>query len=510
MEPNSQIKYLIGNLPEVYQPIYGFNEFNDNTTRHTYDRWQVVQAVADKLRAELGRPLRILDIGCAQGFFCFNLASAGDEVFGVDWKPENIALCRELAKVLSLKATFVNDDLITGIESLPVNDFDLLIGFSIFHHVCHRLGFKFTRQYIGELSKKAKVCLFETAVKEEPMDWAVSLPEDPRGLLDKFAFLEKLSEHSTRLSKVKRPIYFCSNHYWYVNEELQAFDTFVDSSHINDLKGHEGMYRNYMTHDKTLKYYRFVGPQSKTNQGKLEAEIAFLNHNSALIDIFPRLMDYKLAEHGGWILREKIPGITLSAAITNNLEYNPDAVIENILDQLTRLEAAGLYHNDLRACNILLSENGKAILLDYAAIQKTPNSVVPPENIYLGFLVFLYEVLHKKILTVRKLSPMLIRKSSYPVRYHNLVQGVLANHPGQWSFSFIAKLFHHQHIINLQSLQLADSLQPWLDDMESNIAKRKVKLKYFERLLLKRLTNLRLGQSSWFKKFFKRYDALVD
>src|SRR5260221_4116877 len=107
MKPDSQIKYLIGNLPEVYQPIYGFNDFNDNTTRDCYDRWQVVQAVADRLRAHLKRPLRVLDIGCAQGFFCFNLAAAGDEVYGVDWKPENIPLCKELSNALHFKPTFV-------------------------------------------------------------------------------------------------------------------------------------------------------------------------------------------------------------------------------------------------------------------------------------------------------------------------------------------------------------------------------------------------------------------
>ena len=62
--------------------------------RKDYHRWEVhgralVRAVAPV------RGLRVLDLGCGQGWFSRQLASRGAYVIGLDWSPEMIAIAKE-------------------------------------------------------------------------------------------------------------------------------------------------------------------------------------------------------------------------------------------------------------------------------------------------------------------------------------------------------------------------------------------------------------------------------
>ncbi|UNW13438.1 methyltransferase domain-containing protein [Xanthomonas phaseoli pv. phaseoli] len=50
------------------------------------------------LRTALGRPIRVLDLGCAQGYFSLNLAARGSIVHGADFLDRNVAVCRALAE----------------------------------------------------------------------------------------------------------------------------------------------------------------------------------------------------------------------------------------------------------------------------------------------------------------------------------------------------------------------------------------------------------------------------
>lgn len=56
-------------LPEKYQPIFGHPELSEGSSRGCEDRFVLIRECAQRLQGELGRPLRVLDLGCAQGFF---------------------------------------------------------------------------------------------------------------------------------------------------------------------------------------------------------------------------------------------------------------------------------------------------------------------------------------------------------------------------------------------------------------------------------------------------------
>ena len=77
---NTKLAELVKDLPEFYQPIYGHGEWDDKPLRNCRDRLSVIKKIYDDLSARLQRPLRVLDLGCAQGFFSLNIASWGGSV----------------------------------------------------------------------------------------------------------------------------------------------------------------------------------------------------------------------------------------------------------------------------------------------------------------------------------------------------------------------------------------------------------------------------------------------
>jgi O-antigen chain-terminating methyltransferase len=91
------ITSLVKALPEVYQPIYGHPEFNALASRPCDDRLRLISSIYTRLAGVIGRPLRVLDLGCAQGYFSLHLAEQGATVKGIDRLEENIKLCRGLA-----------------------------------------------------------------------------------------------------------------------------------------------------------------------------------------------------------------------------------------------------------------------------------------------------------------------------------------------------------------------------------------------------------------------------
>lgn len=97
MASTPDLKTLVAALPEIYQPIYGHRELSSTATRGCEDRLQQIAAVHDALAQQLQRPVRVLDLGCAHGWFSLSLAEKGAEVIGVDYLAANVDVCNTLA-----------------------------------------------------------------------------------------------------------------------------------------------------------------------------------------------------------------------------------------------------------------------------------------------------------------------------------------------------------------------------------------------------------------------------
>ena len=182
------ISDLVASLPEVYQPIYGHPELSGQISRPCDDRLEKIESACAALQAYLGRPLKVLDLGCAQGFFSLSLAEKGAAVHGVDFLDKNIAVCNALAKEHpDLNASFETGRVEVAIQNLSAGEYDLVLGLSVFHHIVHENGIDAVKQLLDRIAKNCKALIVELALREEPLYWGSSQPEDPRTLLETIA-----------------------------------------------------------------------------------------------------------------------------------------------------------------------------------------------------------------------------------------------------------------------------------------------------------------------------------
>jgi O-antigen chain-terminating methyltransferase len=220
---------LVTALPEIYQPIYGHDEFDALSKRNVKDRLSSILAIHDALARHLERPLRVLDLGCAQGWFSFNLAKAGAQVVGIDIIAANINVCNMLAlENRGLNARFKLFEAEQVPATIPEDAFDLVLGLSVVHHLCFHNGKEATRAFMEALFAKIPNGIFEFALASEPTELAPAQPNDPEFLIDYLPFYKILSKHPSHLSSSLRPLYFCSNKFSYeegVVSEITAAQT---------------------------------------------------------------------------------------------------------------------------------------------------------------------------------------------------------------------------------------------------------------------------------------------
>nr|MCR5404391.1 methyltransferase domain-containing protein [Butyrivibrio sp.] len=209
----SNIKKCVEALPEIYQNIYGHSEFSEGKSRDCKERLVYVEKIIKGYQEFSGkRELRVLDLGCAQGFYSFSLASIGCIVDGIDFNEQNIALCKELQQENGLPCTF-RQDVITKemVDQIDEGAYDVILIFSVIHHIAHEHGFEYARELMTKLAEKSKYVLTELAVKEEPLYWNQNLPPKYSNWFDKVAFFDEQCFFGTHLSDTRRPFIFYSN-----------------------------------------------------------------------------------------------------------------------------------------------------------------------------------------------------------------------------------------------------------------------------------------------------------
>src|SRR4051794_38627912 len=108
---------LISQLPERYQPLYG-QERDDTSRSADAPRTEHILSTIDLVAGNLGRPLRILDLGSAQGYYCFLAAERHHHVVGLDYLPINVAVSRAIHDLHpQLSVEFVEGD-IDGVAAM--------------------------------------------------------------------------------------------------------------------------------------------------------------------------------------------------------------------------------------------------------------------------------------------------------------------------------------------------------------------------------------------------------
>lgn len=383
---------LVAQLPEIYQPILGYPEYDARASRAHDARLEEVLRLHDALVQLKKRPLKILDLGCAQGYFALSMAIRGSEVRGIDYLEANIAVCRQLAiENPGLKVSFEVDRIELTIESLQKGQYDLVLGLSVFHHLIYVHGASKVKEWLGMAASTGASLLTEMALDSEPLYWASAQPRDPMTLLEGIAFVRCLGHFPTHLSGIQRPLYISSENTWYLGGKAVHFEESRHSSHERAQDVHRGTRGYYFAAPLMAKKFATDGELGDANRNELERERVMLERGLQGMHL-PRLLDAGEAHGEAWLVREMIPGQLLSDSLGGLDISERRRILVHVLTQLVGLEAEGLFHSDVRVWNVLLDEQGAPQLIDYGAIGDEAADCLWPYDIHLSFLVFAQEI----------------------------------------------------------------------------------------------------------------------
>ncbi|UAU35309.1 methyltransferase domain-containing protein [Xanthomonas campestris] len=429
---------LVAALPEKYQPIFAHPELSDGSSRGCEDRLVLIRQCAQRLQHALGRPLRVLDLGCAQGFFSLNLAADGHTVHGVDFLDLNVNVCKALAaENPACAATFEHGTVEDVIDRLEHDECDLVLGLSVFHHLVHDKGILKVSALCRKLSETTSAGIYELALREEPLYWAPSLSQDPAELLSSYAFLRLLSQQQTHLSAVSRPLYFASSRFWYVDGAIGNFTSWSSESHAHGRGTHLQSRRYYFSEQSFVKKMTLgVGERAEINLQEFVNEVEFLGNPPESYPA-PRLIASLNDSRDLFIARSMMNGRLLSQAIDDGAAYDADEIIAQILAQLVLLERAGLYHNDVRCWNILIAPEGRAVLIDYGAISATPFDCSWLDDLLLSFLITVKEILERKVVPSSPSREPALDFMTLPARYRNAFIGFFGQNRSPLTFALL-------------------------------------------------------------------------
>lgn len=438
---NKSLPILVTELPEIYQPIFGHPELSAKVSRSSDDRLAHILAAHDALEAMLKRPIRVLDLGCSQGFFSHHLASRGATVHGIDLLNANIAVCRALADergdAISIFETKTIDD---TLEKLKPGEYDLVLGLSVFHHLIDEKGLEHVREIYRGLARKTLACLFEFGLAEEPVYWGPSQPASPRQQLEDFAFVHEISQSETHLSQIRRPLYFASNACWFFGKIAGVFDRWTMVSNKSAGDTHEGTRRFFFGNKFLIKQLRLDhAVRGHYNDQEWRNEIELLRAPPADLDL-PKLIEFGKNSADAWLVRECLPGESLDRKLAKHAtDYDPHLVLRDVLQQLVRFEAYGLYHNNVRTWNVLINSEGRAFLIDYGAITNQRADVAWPYDVFLAFLVFTHELICARTANPFPRSPWL-DPDALPEPYRRVVWAMLRSPKEDWSFARLGEM----------------------------------------------------------------------
>ena len=432
---------LVTALSELYQPVFGAEEFDASAGYDpARDRRAQLEPIVHALGEQLRRLVRILDLGCAQGYFSLSLAATGAHVRGVDREAENIALCRALAaEHPELDVSFVLGSVEDEIAELASGDFDVVLALNVFHHMCHEHGFAATRQMLRDLAGKVEVLLAETALRIEPLYWAESLPADPRELIADFGFVHCVAYFPNHLSDTVRPMFFASSRWWWLDATLHPFDTWTEQSH--ELAGdfHRGSRRYFFGGDRLAKYFMFAGDAADRNRLELTREIEFLSAPPADLERLPVVHGRAVEEHCGWLVRELLPGKRLSELIASGESFDRQRVLTDVLDALVTLEAVGLYHGDMRIWNVIVAPDGRSSIIDFGEITATP-ACAWPGNVFLSFLIFVHELFADRLPRILPMRTPSFAPEHFNEPQRSWIAAIWRIAPADWSFRRVRDL----------------------------------------------------------------------
>jgi O-antigen chain-terminating methyltransferase len=463
------ITNLVAALPEIYQPIYGHPELSERVSRQSADRLETIVGVYRALELHLHRAPRVLDLGCAQGYFCLALGALGADVTGIDNLQANIDVCQALAREHpEQKPRFQVCDIEGYLQQIAADQFDVVLGLSVFHHLVHQHGVDTVAGWLDILAKKTACSIVELALRDEPLYWAAAQPADERELLCHFAFAIELGRYPTHLSEIARPLLFASNQLWYVDGKVHPFDRHSKQSHAFAGNAHAGTRSYYFSHGQLAKHYRLVEPLILPNRKEFDVEIALLANRPKKLAFLPKLLAHSKSEHDLMLVREALKGELLLNLMLEGKHYAAEKIIGDVLQQLSALESLGLFHSDVRAWNVLIEDDGGAFLIDYGSISRDREDCVWPQDLILSFFIFVHEVATGKCEPPIPQRQPFISPFNLPEPYLRWAREVWKLPKPKWTFAQLRKLWKAT-LKGTVSMSSNTGTEQWMAEIERNL-----------------------------------------
>jgi len=135
----------------IYDYVYyrGFHHYQKTRVDNEF-RWEFIRGYIADTDSSL------LDIGCAEGFFCKRAADCGLSVHGIDMRENRIKKARRDLPEGKFEVMQITPDSVTKLPSV-----DIVLALTVYHHWVRDFGWEQANLILYELMKNCRLLVFE-------------------------------------------------------------------------------------------------------------------------------------------------------------------------------------------------------------------------------------------------------------------------------------------------------------------------------------------------------------
>lgn len=338
-------------LRYVQQPFLYNSEALPGFSLQT-SQYDAIYKVVKNLENHLGRKLRILEIGSAQGFFGLQFAKEGHQIISIDWEDENVQFVKKLRlsipDPISYEIFRIDLDRILEINE---TEFDLSISMGSLVQVYRTLNTSAQGRFFEFIKKNSKVAIWDIPIFEENASWNWAINQNPLEDFKKDPFLFEIGRYKKHNRGAKWPLILTSENFAYTENQFFQFDTTQIHFKHPFSDGTENNRRTINLGEKILKFEFREGIQE--NRVSILGEKRFLE-SKRIIEmneiLFPRVISANIGEYVSQFSRETVEGIRLDLALNSQ---NSNEILGKFASLTVSLAKSGIFPNDLRPWNII-------------------------------------------------------------------------------------------------------------------------------------------------------------
>ena len=323
-----------------------------------------IYKIVEILEKYLGRKLKILEIGSAQGFFGLQLAEKGHKVVSIEWEDENIQFISNLRKsfpdTLPFEIFKIGVDRIVELNEI---EFDLSISMGSLVHVYRTLNLSAQENFFSFIKKNSKFAIWDIPIFEENASWNWAIKQNPIEDFISAAFLYELGRFRRHSRGSQWPLILTSENFAYTGDQVFKFESSQVHTEHPFSDGTQNSRRTINLGSKILKIE--INARNQKSTTSIFGEKRFLENKLITEDNnfhFPKVISANSGVYVSQFSREPVEGIRLDLALNSQ---NRTEILSSFVSLTTSLALSGIFPNDLRPWN-LLWDGSACKLIDFS------------------------------------------------------------------------------------------------------------------------------------------------